>query len=82
MIYDLADDMEYHAALDATGLLCPLPVLKARKALKGLDAGQVLRLMTDDPAARIDVPHFCAQQRHRVVKHKETAGADVFYLLK
>jgi tRNA 2-thiouridine synthesizing protein A len=45
--------------LDARGLLCPLPVLKARKRLKDLAQGDVLRMHADDPAARIDVPHFC-----------------------
>ena len=45
--------------LDARGLLCPLPVLKARKRLKDLTQGDVLRMRADDPAARIDVPHFC-----------------------
>jgi len=45
--------------LDARGLLCPLPVLKARKRLRDLAQGDVLRMHADDPAARIDVPHFC-----------------------
>ena len=45
--------------LDTRGLLCPLPVLKARKRLKNLAQGDVLRMHADDPAARIDVPHFC-----------------------
>ena len=45
--------------LDARGLLCPLPVLKARKRLKDFAQGDVLRMHADDPAARIDVPHFC-----------------------
>lgn len=50
--------------LDATGLLCPLPVLRARKRLRDLAAGDVLRVQTDDPAAIIDIPHFCAEQGH------------------
>ncbi|MGR3271932.1 sulfurtransferase TusA family protein [Thalassococcus profundi] len=50
--------------LDATGLLCPLPVLKARKRLLALSPGEVLRLRTDDPAAVVDVPHFCAEAGH------------------
>ena len=50
--------------LDATGLLCPLPVLKARKRLQGLAAGDVLQMHTDDPAAVVDVPHFCAEAGH------------------
>ncbi|WP_375543293.1 sulfurtransferase TusA family protein [Aliiroseovarius crassostreae] len=56
--------MTYDETLDAIGLLCPLPVLKARKRLKSMQNGQVLRLEATDPAAVIDVPHFCAEQGH------------------
>lgn len=47
------------AELDATGLKCPMPVLRARRALKPLNSGDVLRLLADDPAAEKDVPAFC-----------------------
>lgn len=57
--------------LDAIGLLCPLPVLKARKRLHALAPGEVLTLMTDDPAAVIDVPHFCAEAGHVLENHRE-----------
>lgn len=57
--------------LDAIGLLCPLPVLKARKRLHALATGEVLTLMTDDPAAVIDVPHFCAEAGHVLEGHRE-----------
>lgn len=50
--------------LDARGLLCPLPVLKARKALKPLAPGAELLVLADDPAARIDFPHFCTEAGH------------------
>ncbi|MFK7876669.1 MAG: sulfurtransferase TusA family protein [Paracoccaceae bacterium] len=53
--------------LDATGLLCPLPVLKLRKRLKSLQPGAHLEILTDDPAALIDIPHFCAEGGHEVV---------------
>lgn len=53
--------------LDATGLLCPLPVLKARKRLQGLQAGETLIMKADDPAAIVDVPHFCAEAGHTLV---------------
>lgn len=55
------------AELDATGLLCPLPVLKARKRLKALDSGDRLIVLTDDPAALIDIPHFCKEAGHDLV---------------
>ena len=50
--------------VDATGLICPLPVLKARKVLAGMASGQVLRLLADDAMAALDVPHFCAESGH------------------
>ena len=56
--------IHFDADLDATGLLCPLPVLKARKRLQPLAPGAVLRVRTDDPAALVDIPHFCGEQGH------------------
>lgn len=60
--------------LDARGLLCPLPVLKARKRLAGMAPGAVLRLLADDPAAAVDVPHFCAEAGHEIVGRDAEAG--------
>lgn len=53
--------------LDAVGLLCPLPVLKARKRLQSLATGQTLTVLADDPAAIVDVPHFCAEAGHTLL---------------
>ncbi len=53
--------------LDARGLLCPLPVLKARKRLSAMRPGDVLRMRADDPAAPLDVAHFCREQGHVLV---------------
>ncbi|AUH33390.1 sulfurtransferase TusA family protein [Paracoccus tegillarcae] len=50
--------------VDARGLLCPLPVLRLRKRLLAVQPGQSLRLIATDPAAVIDVPHFCAEGGH------------------
>ncbi|MCK0138461.1 sulfurtransferase TusA family protein [Aliiroseovarius sp. F47248L] len=74
--------MEFDDDLDALGLLCPLPVLKARKRLKSLAKGQVLRLQATDPAAVIDVPHFCAEQGHEFVGYEERGPATHFYIRK
>jgi tRNA 2-thiouridine synthesizing protein A len=59
--------MDWDAEVDARGLLCPLPVLRARKRLAGLPPGAVLRLLADDPAAAVDVPHFCAEAGHALL---------------
>ncbi|PTX56205.1 tRNA 2-thiouridine synthesizing protein A [Litoreibacter ponti] len=73
--------MDHHAELDALGLLCPLPVLKARKRLQALSSGEVLRVLADDPAAIVDVPHFCAEAGHELVSMTD-AGAHQVYLLR
>jgi tRNA 2-thiouridine synthesizing protein A len=68
--------------LDATGLLCPMPVLKARKRLTALKKGQVLRVLTDDPAAAVDMPHFCAEQGHTLMSQDLNAVPQLFLIRK
>ena len=47
--------------LDARGHRCPVPTLRLRRALEPLAHGEVVRLLADDPMARLDVPHFASQ---------------------
>jgi len=70
------------AELDATGLLCPLPVLKARKRLSALDTGAVLMIRADDPVARIDFPHFCTEQGHVLVSQTDEPGGVTTFLIR
>ena len=72
--------MRHH--LDATGLLCPLPVLKARKRLSALALGDELEMLADDPAAIVDVPHFCAEAGHELVGQDDTGDAQVYIIRK
>jgi tRNA 2-thiouridine synthesizing protein A len=72
--------MEWDEELDAQGLLCPLPVLKARKRLKAMKTGAVLRVLATDPAAVIDIPHFCAESGHDLLGTGDI-GASQFYLI-
>lgn len=58
--------------VDARGHKCPVPTLRLRRALEGVRAGAVVRLLADDPMAKIDVPHFCSQQGHELVEAAET----------
>jgi tRNA 2-thiouridine synthesizing protein A len=53
--------------LDAKGLICPLPVLKARRALKPLAAGDILEIEATDPGSVKDFAHFCETTGHRLV---------------
>jgi tRNA 2-thiouridine synthesizing protein A len=64
--------------LDAQNLLCPLPVLKARKRLQSLKSGDTLKLIATDPASVIDVPHFCSEQGHTLLSHETNDGRHIF----
>ncbi|MEM9144819.1 MAG: sulfurtransferase TusA family protein [Pseudomonadota bacterium] len=68
--------------LDARGLLCPLPVLKTRKRLQPLAPGALLRVLADDPAARVDVPHFCTEQGHELVSTEDGPDGTLVFVLR
>ena len=67
--------------LDARNLLCPLPVLKARKRLESMAPGAELTLVATDPAAAIDVPHFCNEQGHTLVS-TEKRGDELTFRIR
>lgn len=72
--------MEWNEEIDAAGLLCPLPVLRARKRLLAMRPGEVLRLIATDPAAVVDVPHFCAEAGHEFLGAAEDGGAQAYLI--
>ena len=72
---------EGEAVLDATGLRCPLPVLRARKALRSLPAGARLRVLATDPGAVQDFRAFCEATGHRLLESRaEEDGVLVFLI--
>jgi tRNA 2-thiouridine synthesizing protein A len=68
--------------LDAKGLKCPLPVLKARKAMREVPQGGVLRVIATDPGAVKDFEHFCKTTGHQLLGHREEQGALIFDIRK
>ena len=74
--------MDWDHELDARGLLCPLPVLKARKRLGDMAPGAVLRMLADDPAAIVDVPHYCSESGNALVATDEQDGAQIYLIRK
>jgi tRNA 2-thiouridine synthesizing protein A len=68
--------------LDCEGLLCPLPVLRARKRLAGLAPGTVLAVRATDAMARIDLPHFCAGAGHVYLGVTEEGGGVAVHLIR
>jgi tRNA 2-thiouridine synthesizing protein A len=68
--------------LDLRGLRCPLPVLKARKAMQALSAGDRLILECTDPMTEIDVPHYANQERHKLEKQERHGDLYVYTIAK
>jgi len=68
--------------LDATGLKCPLPVLRARKAMKSVAAGGLLEVKATDPSAVADFKSFCETTGDQLVDWQEEAGVFVFRIRK
>ncbi len=72
--------MDKQNFLDARGLLCPLPVLKARKRLQSLETGDTLTVQADDPAAIVDFPYYCMESGH-VLQSQDDHGAYQVYVI-
>lgn len=68
--------------LNLSGLLCPLPVLKARKMLNAMASGDILQVMATDPMSAIDVPHFCIEQGHRLLEATNDGTTHIFRIRK
>lgn len=70
---DMSDEIE----IDARDLLCPLPVLRARKVLLRCAPGTRARVMTTDPVAIVDMPHFCREAGHDYLGMSEVDGVQI-----
>ena len=77
-----AAQMEPDNVLDATGLKCPLPVLKAKKALKPMAAGETLKVLASDPGASKDFVHFCEASGDVLLSSEEADGVLTFLIEK
>lgn len=70
-----------HSEVDARGLNCPLPILKAKKALAAMDSGQLLRVLATDRGSLRDFQAFARQTGNELVEQK-TVGAEFIHLLR
>jgi tRNA 2-thiouridine synthesizing protein A len=68
--------------IDARGHRCPVPTLRLRKALEVAPAGARVRLLADDPMARIDVPHFVAEVGAEILERQDQADGFSFLVAK
>ena len=72
---------DYEHEIDASGLNCPLPILRARKALSNLNSGEVLKIVSTDPGSVNDFQAFVQQTGHQLLESKEEDGR-FFFLIK
>lgn len=72
--------MDVDVEIDCEGLLCPLPVLRARKRLMTMAAGQVLAVRATDGMAAIDLPHFCVEAGHEFIGAQQTGDVAVYLI--
>lgn len=71
-----------HARLDARGLNCPLPILRTRKALADLAAGETLEMIATDPGSLKDIDSFCQQTGHQLIESRSEQGEFRFLIRK
>jgi tRNA 2-thiouridine synthesizing protein A len=68
--------------LDARGLLCPMPIVKAGKEMKNLTAGQVLKVLATDRGAIADFPAWAEDSGNELIEWHDEGGALVFFVRK
>jgi tRNA 2-thiouridine synthesizing protein A len=73
---------EFDTELDASGLNCPLPILRAKKTLNGMAAGQVLHIIATDPGSVKDFDAFAKQTGNELMESKEDGGKFHFLIKK
>jgi tRNA 2-thiouridine synthesizing protein A len=79
---DAAAAVAVAKVLDARGLNCPLPILKAKKAIGELASGQVLQVLSTDPGSVNDFASFCSQTGNALLSSREASGAYEFQIRK
>lgn len=72
----------YQLYLDAKGLKCPMPILKAKKALKNLNLGEILKVETTDPASEADFKAFVKQTGHKLLNIEKDEDIFCFFIQK
>ncbi len=74
--------MDFNEELDARGLNCPLPILRCKKAMNGMDAGDVLKIVATDPGSVKDFEAFCKQTGNELLETSEEGSEFTFFIKK
>jgi tRNA 2-thiouridine synthesizing protein A len=75
-------DITSNVELNCEGLNCPLPILKTKKAIDGMNSGEVLKLIATDPGSVNDMASWAKRTGNELVSHTENAGVHTFFIRK
>jgi tRNA 2-thiouridine synthesizing protein A len=71
---------KFDQELDCSGLACPMPILKTKKAVDALQTGQVLKMVATDPGSLPDVQAWTAKTGHELLEHEKDGDKFIFYI--
>jgi tRNA 2-thiouridine synthesizing protein A len=74
--------MQADIVVDTRGMACPMPIVKAKKALDGLQSGQIMEVLSTDKGSVNDFQAWVKQTKHELIKHEEGNGVYTFYVKK
>ncbi|MGZ4954512.1 MAG: sulfurtransferase TusA family protein [Methylobacter sp.] len=74
--------IEFNLEVDASGLNCPLPLLRLKKALMGMSSGDIVKVIATDPAAHLDFGVYADQTGHQIIQLIRESDRQVFYFKK
>ncbi|MFZ2170132.1 MAG: sulfurtransferase TusA family protein [Methylococcaceae bacterium] len=74
--------IEFNLEVDASGLLCPLPLLRLKKALMEISSGDVVKVIATDPAAHLDFGVYIDQAGHQIIEFIKLTDTQIFYIRK
>jgi tRNA 2-thiouridine synthesizing protein A len=74
--------IEFNLELDASGLNCPLPLLRLKKALMVMSSGDVVKVIATDPAAHLDFGVYADQTGHQIIQLIKESDKQIFYFKK
>jgi len=82
ILFRPSNNMHYDHEIDATGLKCPLPILRCKKGLNEIQSEQVLKIIATDPGSKKDFDAFCRQTGHELLSVQDEKGVIIFFIKK
>ena len=74
--------IKFDLEIDASGLNCPLPLLRLKKGLMEIDSGEVVKIIATDPAAHLDIGVYSDQTGHLILDFSKNEEKQIFYIQK